>query len=247
MNFYQKTMILFVLLNLLGCHYHVSNQTQNHSSYSSHLNLSEKERFMQEFSHAYHAQDWEKTNQIVSQITKQYLDKQDSQGLVLFWQDFLKQNTSHSEWDYVSNLVKNTDDFQKDIRHLLKAGIQKHQNNQNIKAFYYEYFYDGGDASTGNLFLCLDFNQSNGDWASNFEDLVQGNLISQYFNYFYHHFSSEIAYDIARNYTHAVLLDVFIREVKNTPLPIPIGFADHDNNHRTVIILPNSEKIMTIF
>lgn len=242
MKLLTKSIILAIILSLSACQQSIIHQPKQDLQQMNMPSAQEKQ-LMQEFVNAYQAQDWDKTDQIVTQITQKYLQQQDNAGLVLFWQNLLKQQSSHTEYEYVLSLVKNTDDFRKDIRQLLQKGIKKHQENSAIKAFYYEYFYDGGDASTGNLFLCLDFNKNDGEWASNFEDLVHGGLIQQYFAD-YEKFTSDISNNIAMKYTHAVLQDIFIQEVKNNPLPIPIGFADHDNNYRMVIILPNSSDII---
>lgn len=242
MKLRTTSITLSIMLSLSACQPSIIHQSQQNMQQMNMPSAQEKQ-LMQELLNAYQADDWEKANQMVTQITRQYLQQQDSQGLVLFWQNLLKQQSSHTEYEYVLSLVKNTDDFRKDIRQLLQKGIKKHQENSAIKAFYYEYFYDGGDTSTGNLFLCLDFNKNDGEWASNFEDLVHGGLIQQYFAD-YEKFTSDISNDIAMKYTHAVLQDIFIQEVKNNSLPIPIGFADHDNNYRMVIILPNSSDII---
>lgn len=242
MKLLAKPIILSIMLGLLTCQQSFAHQPKQNTQQINISSEQQGRQLMQEFVNAYQAQDWDKTDQIVTRITRQYLQQQDSQGLVLFWQNFLKQQSSHLEYEYVLGLVKNTDDFRQDVRQLLQQGIKKHQQNSAIKAFYYEYFYDGSDESTGNLFLCLDFNKDDGEWASNFEDLVNGGLIRQYFAD-YDKFSSDISESIAKNYTHAVLQDIFMQEVRNNPLPIPVGFADHENNYRMVIILPNSSDV----
>lgn len=238
----KKLMTLFIVLSLSACQQSIIHQPIQ-SMQQIHVSSAQENQLMQQFINAYNMQDWKKTDQIITQITQYYLQQQNSAGLVVFWQNFLKQQSNHIEYEYVLDLVKNTDGFRQDIRQLLKQGIKKHQENSEIKAFYYEYFNDGGDASTGNLFLCLDFNKDNGVWPSHFNDVVNGSLIRQYFDY-HDKFASDISEYIAKNYTHAVLQDVFIQEVRNNPLAIPIGFADHDDNHRMVMILPHSQEMI---
>lgn len=197
---------------------------------------------MQEFIHAYQAQDWDKLDAAVTQITRRYIDGQDHQGLVLFWKNFLKEQSTEEEYAYITGLVKDMGGFQSDIAQLLRQGVEKLQTDDNIKAFYYEYQYDGSEWSSGNLFLCSDFDTRNGGWASNFEDLVNGREIARYFDNGDVIDMGSIIYTIARHYAHSVLLNAFIGEIKNYPLTIPVGFADHDNNYRMVAIMPNGKQ-----
>lgn len=197
---------------------------------------------MQEFINAYQSQDFMKFNEVIKQTTKQYIDKNDSQGLVLAWQKLLKEQATAEEYAYITGLLKDMSAFQADIAQLLRQGVEKLQSDDNIKAFYYEYQYDGAEWCAGNLFLCLDFDSDNGEWASNFDDLINGGKISQYFDDGDVINLGSIVYAIASHYAYAVLLNAFIGEVKKYPLTIPIGFADHDNNDIIVVVMPDGKQ-----
>lgn len=170
---------------------------------------------------------------------------QNSQGLALFWQNALKDHATHEEYERITQLLKDTSAFRKDIAKLLAEGGQIAQENQAIQALYYEYYYDGSEESAGNLFLCHRFHQKEGNWASDFEDFIEGMVIAPYFGFdpdF--EMSPTIAY-IAQQYIHAVLLDSAIDAVKANPVPVPFGFASHDDR-AMVVILPHTLEIIVI-
>ncbi len=165
----------------------------------------------------------------------------DSQGFVSFWRELLKSQATEDEYQKVMMAITDTHTFADDIRCLLIAGYAKAKDNPNIKALYYEYYYDGSDYSTGNLFLCTRFDETGtdqGDWASCFDELINGMVITPYFAFDDDFKMSNSVRHIAMWHNHATLLDAALQVLKDLQLSMSFGFASHDNPDGMIVVMP---------
>lgn len=173
-------------------------------------------------------------------LTQQFVANHDSKGLVNFWQELLKHYASPEQYQRTLSAVADTHAFASDINRLLTQATDIAKTDDTIKAFYYEYYYDGSDASTGNLFLCTRFNQDpDSDWASDFDVVLEGMCIAPYFDFDPDWQMSNQTRTVACDYVYSVLLNTTLAQLMQHPLSLPFAFANHDNPDDTVIILAN--------
>lgn len=192
---------------------------------------------MQTLINALDSQDWLAYDTHKKALIKQFISNHDSKGLVDFWQTLLKQVASSEQYQRTLSSVADTSAFASDIKRLLTQGTKLAKTDDTIKAFYYEYYYDGSDASTGNLFLCTRFDQDpDSDWASEFDVVLEGMCIAPYFDFDPDWQMPNQTRTVACDYVHSVLLSTTLTQ---QPLPLPFAFASHDNPDNTVIILTN--------
>lgn len=127
--------------------------------------------------------------------------------------------------------VKNIERFEQEFARCLREGLEKARRDDRIKALYFEYFYDGGDASTGNLFLCESFDPDDDGWAADFgrAGVVLGPSILPWM-----HFDPDFDLPaplrtVAEMYVDANLLAACLREIDALGgIEYPFGFARHD-------------------
>ena len=111
--------------------------------------------------------------------------------------------------------------------------VEMSRAQHETKAIYFEYFYDGGDASTGDLFLCSEYSRENDEWASHFKksNVINGPNVQSLLG-----FDPEIELDqpesvIAFAYAHARLLSALVRVRAALRFDaLPVGFAQHDGS-----------------
>lgn len=195
---------------------------------------------MQTLINALDSQDWLTYDTHKKTLIKQFISNHNSKGLVDFWQTLLKQVASFEQYQRTLSAVADTSAFVSDIKRLLTQGTNLAKTDDSIKAFYYEYYYDGSNASTGNLFLCTRFDQDpDSDWASEFDVVLEGMCITPYFDFDPDWQMSNQTRTVACDYVHSVLLSTTLSQLPPHALSLPFAFASHDNPDNTVIILAN--------
>lgn len=173
-------------------------------------------------------------------LIQQFIANHVRQGLINFWQELLKHYASFEQYQRTLSAVADTNAFASDINRLLAQGTGIAKTDDTVKAFYYEYYYDGGDASTGNLFLCTRFDPDpDSDWASDFDIVLEGMCIAPYFDFDPDWQMSNQTRTVASDYVHSVLLGTVLAQLPQHALSLPFAFANHDNPDDTVVILAN--------
>lgn len=127
--------------------------------------------------------------------------------------------------------VNDIERFRQGFARCLAEGLERARGDPRIKALYFEYFYDGGDASDGNLFLCESFDPEDDAWAADFgrDGVVLGPSVLPWM-----HFDPECELlqstrTVADIYVDANLLVACLREIESIGgIEYPFGFAQHD-------------------
>ncbi|TDR46478.1 hypothetical protein DFR29_1039 [Tahibacter aquaticus] len=121
--------------------------------------------------------------------------------------------------------------FEAGLQAALELAIERAIHRSDIAALYCEYFFDGSEASSADVFLCQSFTRTDDDWASQFRqsDVISGPSIHALLNYDPERGLDPVANVIASVYAHAVLLRCFCRVMNvSRQTGLPIGFAQRD-------------------
>jgi hypothetical protein len=157
------------------------------------------------------------------------IERHDLDGLVSFHEASLTAVATPEQFHHIR--VKNIERFGDGFADCLSRALVKARANPAIQALYFEYFYDGGDASDGNIFLCESFDPDDENWAANFgrDGVVPGPSVLPWM-----HFDPEIELPeplrtVAMMYVDANLLVACLREIDALGgIEYPFGFAQHD-------------------
>lgn len=176
-------------------------------------------------------QDWDVLTTLEVEVNQSFADKRDWPGVEQFYTEALKGSVKSDVIKKVT--VKDIAPFQTGVEHTLKLASQRAAEDSNIKAIYFEYFFDGGDSCTGNAFLCTAYNEEHDEWAAAFDGangLIEGPSVFEYLNY-----DPDIDFDprsnaVASAYVNGFLLAAWGRAVdKQREVKLPMGFAQHDH------------------
>lgn len=128
--------------------------------------------------------------------------------------------------------------FESDFTKLWGKGIRAALDNPEVKAIYFEYFYDGGDASDGNLFLCESFDVDDDGWASDFgrDGVILGMSILPCMDYDPDFDLDDEVRTIGDYYVDTLLYATCLKVICHSgETAYPFGFAMHDNPVMTYI------------
>ena len=111
----------------------------------------------------------------------------------------------------------------------LQTAVGLAADDPGVAALYCEYFDDGGDASSLDVYLCLRFDREDDFWASDFNRSVSGPRVDSYFDFDPKGELLDPTASVAREYLHARLLGVVGRLAdEHVRERLPFGFAEHD-------------------
>ena len=164
-------------------------------------------------------------------LCQAYVDRHDVDGLVKVMRSQLESVCPVDAVAAVDSCFAAVTEFEAELRVAFKAAVNRAAGRSDVAAIYCEYFYDGGDCSSIDVFLCQSFTRSNDHWASEFlqSDRVNGPNIQALLNY-----DRELQLDpcadfIASSYAYTLLLRVFAHAVNSCKEnALPVGFAEHD-------------------
>jgi len=162
-------------------------------------------------------------------INQRFARQLDWNGLEHFHDEALRLAASQQQYDNVR--VKELADFEATMCNILREGLDRAALKKEIRALYFEYFYDGSEGCDGNLFLCDEYTEQDDGWAAEFDpsDVIAGPGVSRYLSYDREFTFSTTLQCIARYYVDAMFLAAAVRAWKNVGTPgVPFGFSEHD-------------------
>lgn len=116
----------------------------------------------------------------------------------------------------------------------LQEAIGQSANRPEIKAIYFEYYFDGSDASEGNFFLCTEYDTAqDSDWGAHFaaEDVLDGPKLQQLLTFDPELEWPALASHAASALGHADLLAQLGEIIDESGgCPLPVGYAEHDDS-----------------
>lgn len=132
----------------------------------------------------------------------------------------------------VQSTLGDLGDFVEGLDSALSQAFEQAQSDPQIKALYVEYFFDGGDASTVDIFTCTDYSDSgSADWTGQHSDdgMISGPSVQALLDYDPDIEWGEFETFLADGYAFAHLLAVF-GEVfdRHNSIGLPAAFAQHD-------------------
>lgn len=157
------------------------------------------------------------------------LADKDFDGLLRFHEANLRAVATAEQAERIR--VKDIERFRQGFARCLIEGLERARRDQRIQALYFEYFYDGGDASDGNLFLCESFDPEDDGWAANFgrDGVVLGLSVLPWMHFDPERELSQSTRTVADMYVDANLLVACLREIESIGgIDYPFGFAQHD-------------------
>ena len=173
---------------------------------------------------------WHEYELLCREVEERCLMAKDFAGLMAFHEAGLKQLASAEEFEKIR--VEDLAKYQADFSKGLNEALAKARTNPAVKAIYFEYFYDGGDASDGNFFLCESFDDEDDDWASDFageEGLVPGFSILPYMDFDPDGDMDDDVTTKGYQYVDACLLAASLEVIEaRGGITYPFGFAQHD-------------------
>ena len=186
-------------------------------------------------------QNWLELSDLAYEINQSFVDSGNIKELVGFYDKVLESSFTgkslllrENKWiKKISN--RKYGNFSSAVLEMLKKAKLKLNDNGSYKAIYLEYFFDGGDASTANLYLCSDFDEKDDDWASSFakEGFIEGIAVNSFLDFDPNFKLNEVEEFIANQYADARLLAATIDAWNESKLSnYPFGFAKHD--HRII-------------
>lgn len=196
--------------------------------------------YVRSMNEAARTRQWEHLSELSRCIYQCYSDKLDWDGLEAFFAAALQLGVPEEVRAAVARTAENLPEILANLAVALDKAVAMAALNAEIRGLYCEYFYDGGDASTIDLFPCTRFDRKDDFWASEFDEVIEGSLVQEYFRY-----DPDLDLPppidlIADDYLQAKLFAALGRLVCERVKGIPFGFAQHDHPIVYVEALPPS-------
>ena len=177
------------------------------------------------------AHRWDEASSTLDRLCQAHVDDSTEDELVAILHSLVKAHCPAWAVSAIEASLALSSDVESDLDLALRRAVTAVSAQPDIKGLYCEYFYDGGDGSSMDLFPCRSFTRSNDDWAADFHpsDVVEGPRIQALLRY-----DPELELDpaprfLATAYLHSVLLAMFVRvQTRFRLLTLPAGFAQHD-------------------
>lgn len=174
--------------------------------------------------------DWDAFSNLRKTTNQSFSSSFDSEGLIAFYEKLAASGLDESKFSEVQ--VSNISDFQSEVAAAFQAALTRLPNMPQVKGIYFEYFYDGGDSGTGNLFLCNEYSDEDDFWGAEFDQdgMIDGPDVSPFFG-----FDPDFEWDpyqryVAEEYVNGRLLAAVLEEWKKSGIAgLPFGFANHDH------------------
>lgn len=174
--------------------------------------------------------NWDALSELRKHTNQSFTSALDSIGLVHFYEELAATGLDEGKWPEVR--IDNLLEFQSGVAELFQTAQVKLASMPQVKGVYFEYFYDGGDSCTGDLFMCSEYSDEDDSWGAEFgqDSFVEGPDVSAYFD-----FDPDFEWDdfsriLAKEYVNGRLLAVVIQEWQKSGIAgRPLGFANHDH------------------
>jgi hypothetical protein len=177
------------------------------------------------------AQDWDKATGAAQALYQDHARRRDWDGLETALRGSLEAACGHQQLDDIDDCFAALPQFEHDLTAAVARAVAHAAGRDELKALYCEYFHDGGDGSSANLFLCGAYTPGDDDWASQFAgaDMIAGPNVQHLLDYDPDCDFEPTADCIANAYARGMLLGAFGRAVAAQPrLALPVGFSEHD-------------------
>ena len=175
------------------------------------------------------SEDWDGVGGLHHSVTQWHVDSNAITQLESFYGDALELVFDPGWMGKIA--ILQTTDFEDAITNLFLESKSRMSKSDSIKAVYLEYFYDGGDASTADVFLCNRYSDDDDDWAAHFakDNVLDGPGISVFFDYDPDFELAVLQDQIAGFYVDCKLLCATVRAWQLANLAdVVLGFARHD-------------------
>jgi hypothetical protein len=174
--------------------------------------------------------DWDAMFKFRRDTNQAFAGEMDCAGLKEFYEEVIRTGLDDNKYEVVK--IDSVDRFQKGVAETLNAAKSKISTLSGIKGVYFEYFFDGGDSCTGNVFLCTEYSEDDDYWGAEFEQdgFIEGPSVFDYLN-----FDPEFKWDdlpryIGEEYANGILLAACMEEWARSGIQgLPFGFAQHDH------------------
>ena len=177
------------------------------------------------------AQDWDKATDAAQALYQDHARRRDWDGLEATLRGCLEAACGHEQLDDIDDCFAALPQFEHELSGAIGRAVVHAAGRADLKALYCEYFYDGGDSCSANLFLCSAYTPGDDDWASQFAhaDMIEGPNVQHLLDYDPDCDFEPTADCIANAYARGMLLGAFGRAVARHPqLALPVGFSEHD-------------------
>ena len=148
-------------------------------------------------------------------------------GLQDFYEQALSEALTGDDLRRVK--IESIEPFEAGIRDSLAQAKELLSTDSQVKALYFEYFYDGAEWCQGDLYLPNMFKKGEQDWASHWDHVIDGPNVHQYLNYDPEFDFERYTEYAADHYVHAMFLAACGRAWDQAGIKgYPFGFAKHD-------------------
>lgn len=146
-----------------------------------------------------------------------------------FCEGILKAGLDESRYEIAR--IPDMATFQSALAALFESARERLSSLEGIKGVYVEYFYDGGDSCTANIYLCTEYSDDDDFWGAEYTE--QGYFVGPSVTDFLD-FDPEFEWDdlsryVAEEYANSMLLAACLEEWEKSEIRnLPFGFAQHD-------------------
>ncbi len=173
--------------------------------------------------------DWEALSELRRSTNQAFASNMDHDGLQVFYDKVIRTGLDDSKHDDVK--ILSTEKYQSELAEVFRLAKGKIPVLNSVKGVYFEYFFDGGDSCTGNLFLCTEYSDNNDSWGSEFEKggFIAGPSVFEFLNFDPEFEWENLPRSVGEEYVNGVLLALCLEEwAKSEIQGLPFGFANHD-------------------
>ncbi len=189
------------------------------------------------------AGDWDPLQPLLREACQGFAERREWAELVLFFAQTMHAGTSAERRGQVHACLGGLSDFKSELAAAFAVVAERVAGDPGIKAIYFEYFFDGAEATNGNFFLCTRHSTSDdSDWASDSpsDGVVPGPGVASLLNFDPESDWDETVRFLANGYVHACFLAALGELLDKTGFrSIPVGFAQHDG--LTVHLMPPTD------
>ena len=180
--------------------------------------------------------EWCDAAEIRRQVCQQFADRHDWAGLQQFFRDTFLQASQNNQqrMTEIDQGLEQLPVCREVLRTGLHQSLEKAQGRPEIKAIYFEYYFDGGEASEGAFFLCTEYSpMQDSDWGAHFtaEDVLNGPHVQHLLSIDEDFVWPQLERTLGESLGYVSLLaqlGEIIDEMGGCSLPV--GYAEHDDS-----------------
>jgi hypothetical protein len=187
-------------------------------------------QWLDEFRRACEESDWDALEKLRHGTNQSFAERTDYRGIKRFYDEALRLGLDDDKLDAVR--IVDTESFQSGLSRAFSVAKSKLDQLSGIKGVYFEYFYDGGDSCTGNVYLCNAFSDEDDGWGAEFDQggFIEGPSIIEYFNFDLDFEWDELPRVLAEEYVNGTLFSATLEEWTRCEIRgLPFGFANHEH------------------